>query len=122
MHIAPKRRRFFFRLNWTQEHISVPAEKGKTMARTDLITKDFALYVVHYFASMLTWSKQDILGEIDRTIKEADRVDAVRVIRCKDCKHMEVTPDCLRWCHVWSGINGMGDDGFCNYGERRSDG
>ena len=48
-------------------------------------------------------------------------VDAVEVVRCKDCKHMEMTPDCLRWCNVWSGINGMGDEGFCNYGERRTD-
>ena len=32
---------------------------------------------------------------------------------------MERTPDSLRWCHVWNGINGMGDEGFCNYGERK---
>ena len=43
------------------------------------------------------------------------------VVRCKDCKHMEVTPDCLRWCYVWNGINGMGDEGFCNYGERKDE-
>lgn len=48
-----------------------------------------------------------------------DRQNYVEVVRCKDCKHMEMTPDCLRWCHVWQGINGMGDDGFCNYGERK---
>ena len=53
---------------------------------------------------------------------DAPTVDAVEVVRCKDCKHMEVTPDCLRWCNVWNGINGMGDDGFCNYGERKADG
>ena len=52
-------------------------------------------------------------------IEDAPTVDAVEVVRCKDCKHMEKTPDCLRWCHVWNGINGMGDDGFCNYGERK---
>lgn len=46
-------------------------------------------------------------------------VDAVKVCRCKDCKHMEITPDNLRWCNVWNGINGMGDCGYCNYGERR---
>ena len=46
-------------------------------------------------------------------------VDAVEVVRCKDCKHMEITPYKLRWCNVWEGINGMGDDGYCNYGERK---
>lgn len=43
----------------------------------------------------------------------------VEVVRCKDCKHMEITPDNLRWCNAWNGINGMGDEGYCNYGERR---
>lgn len=47
------------------------------MGKRDLITKDFALYVVHYYNSMLTWSKEDILGEIDIAIKEAKPVDAV---------------------------------------------
>lgn len=51
------------------------------MGKRDLITKDFALYVVHYFASMQTWSKADILAEIDRTIKEAKPADAVPVVR-----------------------------------------
>lgn len=53
---------------------------------------------------------------------EADHLIANGVtipVRCKDCKHMEVTPDGLRWCNVWGGINGMGDEGFCNYGERK---
>ena len=58
-------------------------------------------------------------NEVLRTISKAPTVDAVEVVRCKDCKHMEKTPDQLRWCNVWDGINGMGDDGFCNYGERR---
>jgi hypothetical protein len=29
---------------------------------------------------MLTWSKEDILGEIDRTIKEAEPEDVARVV------------------------------------------
>lgn len=48
--------------------------------------------------------------------------DVLKVVRCKDCKHMEMTPDSLRWCNVWNGINGMGDEGFCNYGERNNNG
>lgn len=62
----------------------------------------------------------DLMDGFDDALQDAQTVDAVEVVRCKDCKHMEVTPDCLRWCHVWNGINGMGDDGFCNYGERRN--
>lgn len=53
------------------------------MAKRDLITKDFALYVVHYFNAMQTWNKEDILSEIDRTIKEAKPEDAVPVVHAK---------------------------------------
>ena len=45
-------------------------------------------------------------------------VDAVPVVRCKDCKYMTQWAY-GRYCTVWDGVNGMGDDGFCNYGERR---
>ena len=41
-------------------------------------------------------------------------------VRCKDCKHMEkVGLNNHRYCNVWRHINGMGDDGYCNYGERK---
>lgn len=48
-----------------------------------------------------------------------DNAPGFELVRCKECKHMEKTPDCLRWCKVWNGINGMGDEGYCNYGERK---
>ena len=54
----------------------------------------------------------------EEIIKNAPTVDAVEVVRCKDCKHMEIDRG-GRFCHVWGGYNGMGDDGFCNYGERK---
>ena len=59
----------------------------------------------------LTW---DMLAAINN----ADTVDAVPVVRCRDCKHMTIQSN-ARYCTVWNGINGMGDDGFCNYGERK---
>lgn len=46
-------------------------------------------------------------------------LDTVLVVRCKDCKHMKIDRNGYRWCLVWTGINGMGDEGFCNYGERK---
>lgn len=45
--------------------------------------------------------------------------EGVEIVRCKDCKHMEITPDNLRWCNAWNSINGMGDEGYCNYGKRK---
>ena len=55
-------------------------------------------------------------------LDKAPTVDAVEAVRCKDCKHMELAMGNLRWCNAWDGINGMGDDGFCNYGERKEKG
>ena len=54
-------------------------------------------------------------------IDDAPTVDAVEVVRCKDCKYMIQWAD-VRYCTVWDGVNGMGDDGFCNYGERKGGG
>lgn len=45
---------------------------------------------------------------------------AHEIVRCKDCKHMGDNPN-YRWCNVWHAINGMGDEGFCNYGERKGE-
>ena len=59
---------------------------------------------------------------IYKAIENAPTVDAVEVVRCNDCKHMVTTPDGLRLCSVWCAINGMGDEGFCNYGERKDNG
>lgn len=75
------------------------------MGKRDLITKDFALYVVHHFNSMLTWSKEDILGEIDRTIKEAKPEDVTRVVhgRWIDAPTVAFTEECsvCRYLVLW---------------------
>lgn len=50
-------------------------------------------------------------------------VDAVEVVRCKDCKHF-VTPQGVPCCDNFFGLgfpHPSGDD-FCSYGERKEDG
>jgi hypothetical protein len=42
----------------------------------------------------------------------------VEVVRCKDCVHQKEHHN-GRFCDVWCMFNGMGDEGFCNYGERK---
>lgn len=42
-------------------------------------------------------------------------------VRCKECIHMKERFN-ARYCEVWTTFNGMGDEGFCNYGLRREDG
>lgn len=54
-------------------------------------------------------------------LDEAPAVDAVEVVRCKDCKHCsQNTPDGLHWCEE-NEIGALMDDDFCSYGERRAD-
>lgn len=74
-------------------------------------------------------------GYVDATqIADAPAVDAVEVVRCKDCEHWHegtgwcschshfITPDGAA-CHPWESANWKmfeGDD-FCSYGKRRVD-
>ena len=53
--------------------------------------------------------------------------DAVEVVRCKDCKHYD-NSEGIQWCHLNSKFYPGGfdwhsfpEDGFCSYGERRSE-
>lgn len=59
-------------------------------------------------------------GKARKLIEDAPAVDAVEVVRCKDCRHITVERG-LCFCNVWEKFNGMGYEGFCNYGERRTD-
>lgn len=59
--------------------------------------------------------KDYVLNQILTDIKNVPTVDAVEVIRCKDCK----------WyyrggatCMFWDGANGMCGDDFCGKAER----
>lgn len=54
----------------------------------------------------------------ERDVETAPEIDAVEVVRCKDCKHM-IAQSYMRYCTVWRAVNCAGDEGFCNYGERR---
>lgn len=66
------------------------------------------------------------MSDIDRqTILDAPGIDAVPVVRCKDCKYMTEHYDTYGnapyWtCSEWD--SGTDYDGFCHYAERRTDG
>jgi len=58
-----------------------------------------------------------------RRVEDAPTVDAVPVVRCKDCKHCVNTADfegiglfCSIWGRGWFRVEA---DGFCNLGERK---
>ena len=61
----------------------------------------------------------DICGIVDM-VAAAYPVDAVEVVRCKDCKH------CLRfdndpYPHCWWYMAEIQDNDFCSHGERRTE-
>ena len=70
-------------------------------------------------------------GTIRMAIDNAPTVDAVEVVRCKDCKHFdrlfkgEGVVNKIGTCHLRDdeGIEtAQSCDDFCSYGERRTDG
>ena len=65
---------------------------------------------------------QSAMSQCDK----APTVDAVEVVRCKDCKYLwEISAvDRMFYCrnkHGLSGINIVEENPFCSYGERRSE-
>ena len=54
------------------------------------------------------WAKEDCLTEIDA----APTVDAVPVVRCRECKH-------LGFCGDATNLEVMGFYGYCSRGERK---
>lgn len=49
------------------------------MTEKEYIERDYAVYLVEHFGSMLTWSKEDILSEIKRKFKEETTADVAEV-------------------------------------------
>ena len=58
------------------------------------------------------WTRTLIRSWLD----SAPTVDAVPVVRCKDCKHYDG-----KWCLLLDMVNSDMGDWFCAYGERRTD-
>lgn len=55
-------------------------------------------------------------------VTNAPTIDAVPVVRCKDCKYNHISLAFSRggvWCECWGTT--PDPDGFCHKGERRSD-
>ena len=62
-------------------------------------------------------------NDVYAALRAAPTVDAVEVVRCKDCKHYEIhRPKVLENCERNGYLIPMKPDDFCCYGERRTDG
>ena len=66
----------------------------------------------------------DALDKVEKTVKSAQTIDAVPVVRCKDCKfaHMTYGGEC-KYCDAWESEESLYLDGdfFCAFGERKDE-
>lgn len=79
--------------------------------------------LISYFSggeAMKTMTQSIYEAMFVKALQEAPTVDAVEVVRCKDCLHSILpelmTVECTYW-HEVVGING-----FCHHGERKDNG
>lgn len=48
----------------------------------------------------------------------AESINAVKVIRCKDCIYYETGKDYTPYCNYINGLDEAKEDDFCSYGEK----
>ena len=86
----------------------------------DLIRKQTILNMLdteQFENQLYTQSERDLLARIWFAVNAIPTVDAVEVVRCKDCKHLFEDNGCpLRYFKTHR------EDDFCSYGERKTDG
>ena len=65
----------------------------------------------------------NMLREVEREVKEAPTIDAVPVVRCRECQHCKETVDykgpglfCSIWGREWQRVQ---PNDFCSYGQRK---
>jgi hypothetical protein len=84
--------------------------------------------LLHFACRLEDWGgpeQAEVVRAVAKGIKLEKTVDAVEVVRCKDCKWYMMTPiDNVPYCSHESGYCGehMGGLFFCACGERRTDG
>ena len=66
-------------------------------------------------AAIETVRKAKSIGQAHRMLVQLPTVDAVEVVRCKDCARF----DKKRGCNLVEGLNIAKTNSFCSYGERK---
>ena len=57
---------------------------------------------------------------IQQSVDEQPTVDAVEVVRCKDCKYFRLNDENVPYCYNRFGLNDPEPNGFCSYGRKKS--
>ena len=86
-----------------------------------LISLDEAMKATHH---EIYWTESQQAAVRSFLVKQT-KVDAVEVVRCKDCKYCRVASWGERLCArkqtdgVYAELSNLREDDFCSYGERR---
>ena len=104
----------------------------KRLIDANNISNGIALYLAEN--AYLNDTAQGALEMVAKWVNDAPTVDAVEVVRCKDCKHWDKETG---WCdhhshfigadgeacHPWESIEWkmLDEDDFCSYGESKTD-
>lgn len=90
----------------------------------DLISKSDAVGMMHLCLNACNnFERTCVYAHAIRQLEKIPTVDAVTVVRCKDCKNF----DSRNWyCYYWdyepgSSPNCVDDDDFCSHGERKEE-
>ena len=79
--------------------------------------------VEELFYKQVEYGATDLMDAFDDALEDAQAVDAVEVVRCKECKYWEVGKAYEPYCnHPCCGLWDTTADDFCSYGKRRTDG
>lgn len=81
-----------------------------------LIDAEELTELVHWDYGKPPFSRKKVLNMIDL----ARTIDAVPVVRCKECRH-QVRYNGALVCSEPNGMMTFSPDGFCSYGQRRKD-
>ena len=95
------------------EEVAQPSAKDTNIPITDTISRQAAIDVVLGVVPYDEYWKEQIEKAVNALPSAQPTVDAVPVIRCKDCKHWDGVDTCdVIDAPVW-------DDDFCSMAERK---
>lgn len=71
------------------------------------------------------WASEHILDAKERHsvlnfLRNCSTVDAVPVVRCKDCDYFRLNNENVPYCFHCFGLDDPEPNGFCNYGRKKN--
>ena len=91
----------------------------------DLISRQTAIKAVHdAFDECLVWdeSGECTANEVERILDELPTIDAVPVVRCRDCVHFAMFKNSVKKVGICKiGYGYCIENDFCSFGERKDE-